>query len=90
MPGSVYCDHGARHDPIVHGELDRGGAINTISPRNITSRNATGMATSGYLVEITLANMDELRRQYPEVFEQPYDDAAGLTFERALFKSDEA
>ena len=30
MPGVVYVDHGARYDPIVPGELDRGGAINTI------------------------------------------------------------
>ncbi|GAH90102.1 unnamed protein product, partial [marine sediment metagenome] len=51
MPGVIYMDHGARYDPIVPGELDRGGAINTISPRKTTSKNATGMATSGYLVE---------------------------------------
>jgi molybdopterin guanine dinucleotide-containing S/N-oxide reductase-like protein len=84
MPGVVYCDHGARYDPIVPGELDRGGAINTISPRNITSKNATGMATSGYLVEVERANLDELRKQYPEAFNQPYDQTSGLIFERVL------
>ncbi|MEJ2040274.1 MAG: molybdopterin dinucleotide binding domain-containing protein, partial [Desulfosarcinaceae bacterium] len=31
MPGVAYIDHGARHDPIIPGKLDRGGAINTIS-----------------------------------------------------------
>jgi trimethylamine-N-oxide reductase (cytochrome c) len=29
--GVVYIDHGARWDPIIPGELDRGGAINTIT-----------------------------------------------------------
>ena len=32
MPGAVQMDHGARYDPIIPGELDRGGAINTITP----------------------------------------------------------
>ena len=72
MPGVVYVDHGARYDPIVPGELDRGGAINTITPHNITSKNATGMATSGYLAEVERANMDELRRKYLEAFNRPY------------------
>ena len=40
MPGVVYVDHGARHDPIVPGKVDRGGAINTIAPNGITSKNA--------------------------------------------------
>ena len=34
MPGVVYIDHGAKCDPIVPGVIDRGGAINTIVPRN--------------------------------------------------------
>ena len=51
-PGAVYIDHGARWDPIVAGELDRGGAINTITPHNITSKNAAGMVCSGFLVEV--------------------------------------
>ena len=52
MPGAVSMDHGARYDPIILGELDRGGAINTISPHNTTSKNATGMVVSSYLVEV--------------------------------------
>ena len=32
MPGAVGIDHGAKYDPIVPGEIDRGGAINTIVP----------------------------------------------------------
>ncbi len=39
MPGVIYVDHGSRFDPIVLGKLDRGGAINTITPHNLTSKN---------------------------------------------------
>jgi trimethylamine-N-oxide reductase (cytochrome c) len=77
-------DHGARHDPIVTGELDRGGAINTISPHKTLSKNATGMATSGYLVEVAKADLDDLRRRYPEAFGRPYHQGSGLTLERVL------
>jgi len=81
MPGVVYIDHGARYDPIVPGEIDRGGAINTITPHNITSKNATGMVVSGFLAEVSLANLDELRKKYPEAFQRKYDPAAGLRFD---------
>ena len=52
MPRVAYMDHGSRWDPIIPGELDRGGAINTITPHNITSKKATGMVVSGFLVEV--------------------------------------
>ena len=84
MPGVVYQNHGARYDPIVPGELDRGGAINTITPRNITSRNATGMVVGGFLVEVERVNLDELRKKYPEAFKRPYHPVAGLRMERVL------
>jgi Molydopterin dinucleotide binding domain len=84
MPGVVYVDHGSRHDPIVPGELDRGGAINTISPHNILSKHATGMATSGYLVEVAKADLDGLRDMYHDAFQRPYDGASGLVVERVL------
>lgn len=86
MPGTVYMDHGARYDPIVPGELDRGGAINSISPHKTTSKNATGMATSGYLVEVEWVNLNELMAKYSEAFNKPYDSAAGLRMERVLDK----
>jgi molybdopterin guanine dinucleotide-containing S/N-oxide reductase-like protein len=86
MKGVVYVDHGARYDPIVPGELDRGGAINTITPHNTTSKNATGMAVSGFLVEVEAANLDELKKKYPEAFKRPYDAGAGLCLERVLVK----
>jgi len=84
MPGAVYMDHGARYDPIVPGELDRGGAINTITPHNIISKNATGMVVSGFLVEVERVNILELMKKYPEVFNRPYHHAAGLRLERVL------
>jgi predicted molibdopterin-dependent oxidoreductase YjgC len=87
MPSVVYMDHGARYDPIVPGVLDRGGAINTITPKNLMSKNATGMATSGYLVEVERVDIESLREQYPEVFARPYDRASGLCMERVLAPS---
>ena len=80
MPGVVYMDHGARYDPIVPGELDRGGAINTITPRNRSSKNATGMVVSGFLVEVAGANLYELRKKYPKAFQKDYNPASGLQF----------
>jgi trimethylamine-N-oxide reductase (cytochrome c) len=84
MPGAVYIDHGARYDPIVPGELDRGGAINTLTPHNLTSKNATGMVSSGFLVEVERADLDDLRRRYPETFDRPYHPGAGLCLERVM------
>jgi len=39
------------------------------------------MATSGYLVEVervSMAQMEEWRKQYPEAFEREYNQASGL------------
>lgn len=81
MPGVVYIEHGAKYDPIVPGELDRGGAINSITPHNTCSKNAPGGAWSGFLVDFERANLDELRRKYPDAFERPYDRDSGPTRE---------
>jgi molybdopterin guanine dinucleotide-containing S/N-oxide reductase-like protein len=78
--GIVYMDHGARYDPIVPGELDRGGAINTITPHKTTSKRATGMVVSSFLVEVERVNIDELRKRYPEAFTREYSPASGLRF----------
>ena len=83
-PGAVYIDHGARWDPIVPGVLDRGGAINTITPHNITSKNAAGMVCSGFLVEVERADLEGLRKAHPEAFSRPYRPDAGLCVERVL------
>jgi len=88
MPGVVYMDHGARYDPIVPGELDRGGAINTTSPRRTTSKNATGMVTSGYLVEVERVNLRELMKKYPGAFNRLYHPAAGLRMQRVLVRGE--
>jgi anaerobic selenocysteine-containing dehydrogenase len=82
--GSVSMDHGARYDAILPGEIDRGGAINTITPHNTTSKNATGMAVSSFLVEVekvTEAQMGEWKAKYPAAFERKYDPAAGIRFD---------
>ena len=87
MPGVVSMDHGARYDPIIPGELDRGGAINTITPHNKTSKNATGMVVSSFLVEVekvTMAQMGRWRDEYSEATEKPYDPASGLCFKGVL------
>lgn len=86
MPGVAYVDHGSRSDFIIPGKLDRGGAINLITPRHVTSRNAAGMVCSGFLAEVEKTDMETLRRQYPEAFNKPYDGEYGLVFERVLVK----
>ena len=83
MPGVVYVDHGARCDWIVAGKLDRGGAINLISPNGVTSKNCVGQATSGFLVEVekvTMSQMEEWKEKYPDAFERAYHPASGLDF----------
>ncbi len=77
MPGVVGIDHGAKYDPIVPGEIDRGGAINTIVPRNTTSKNAVGMVVSGFLAEVEKADLEALKAKYPEVFGRECHPAAG-------------
>ncbi|MFC1905479.1 molybdopterin-dependent oxidoreductase [Chloroflexota bacterium] len=91
MPGVAYMDHGARCDWIIPGEVDRGGAINLISPDGITSKNCAGQATSGYLVEVekvTMAQMEEWRKKYPEAFEREYEPESGLRFNAWVINED--
>lgn len=45
------------------------------------------MATSGFLVEVELVDLDELRRKYPEAFKRPYNNTAGLSVESFLVGS---
>jgi molybdopterin guanine dinucleotide-containing S/N-oxide reductase-like protein len=84
MPRVVYQDHGARCDWIIPGELDRGGANNLISPAGIVSKNCGGEVTSGFLVDVegvTVAQMEEWKRQYPAAFAKEYEPASGLRFD---------
>ena len=88
-PGVVYIDHGARVDSIKVGEIDRGGAINTISPDGIISENCVGQATSGYLVQVERLSgteMDQWRHDYPEAFERKYQPDGGLRFDAWVVK----
>jgi anaerobic selenocysteine-containing dehydrogenase len=90
MAGVAYVDHGARWDPIIPGVLDRGGAINTITPHNITSKNCTGMVVSGFLVEVAKVTDNEMagwRRDYPEAFNRNYDLATGVSLSGWLITS---
>ncbi|MDR1815916.1 MAG: dehydrogenase, partial [Clostridiales Family XIII bacterium] len=84
MPQCTYMDHGARFDPIIPGVLDRGGVINTLTPHNNISKNATGMVVSSFLVEIEKISDKEWkkwRKDYPEAFEREklYDPATGVS-----------
>jgi trimethylamine-N-oxide reductase (cytochrome c) len=82
--GVAYMDHGARHDPIKTGEIERGGAINTITPGAVTSENCVGQIGGGYLVEVQKvsgAEMDSWRRDFPDAFDRKYDAASGLRVE---------
>ena len=87
MPGVVGIDHGSKYDPIIPGELDRGGAENTICPSKTTSRNAPGMACSGFLCEVEKVDLDELARKYPDVWARPFHPDAGPCLESFLEKS---
>ena len=78
MPRAVLQDHGARIDPIVVGESDRGGTNNLIAPKAIASKNCAGEVTSGYLVGIEKVDVFELAKQYPEAFSRPYDADYGV------------
>ena len=77
MPGVAYIDHGAKWDSIDLGVIDRGGAINTIVPRGITSKNACGHAVSGFLAEVEKADLDVLQAKYPEAFARECHITAG-------------
>ncbi len=77
MPGAVGVDHGAKWDPIVPGEMDRGGAINTIVPTNVLSKNAAGHVVSGFLAEVEKTDLEGLRRRYPETMGRHCHPAAG-------------
>ncbi len=81
MPGAVSVDHGARTDIIIPGKLDRGGAINLITPKGLTSKHAGGQATTSFLVDVQRASMAELEQwktEYPEAWNREYDRASGL------------
>ena len=89
-PNVCYVDHGARVDAINPGELDRGGAINLITPTGLTGKNSTGMATSGFLVEVAKVADEEMegwKREYPGAFARKIDYATGVCLDGWLLGS---
>jgi trimethylamine-N-oxide reductase (cytochrome c) len=81
LEGAVYVDHGARFDPIDAETLDRGGAINLITPTAITSKTVTGMAVSGFLVEAAKVTDEEMQGwidAYPDAFARKFDEGQGV------------
>ncbi|WP_165253235.1 molybdopterin-dependent oxidoreductase [Adlercreutzia sp. ZJ304] len=71
--GCISQDHGSRLDPIENGVSDRGGANNLICPTATTSKNCCGEATSGFLVGVEKADIDDLRNKYPDAFSREFD-----------------
>jgi hypothetical protein len=65
-------------------KIERNGK--TLTPAfkaGCTSKNISGEATSGYLVEVERVSgsqMEEWKRQYPDAFAREYDPASGLRF----------
>ena len=89
-PNVCYVDHGARVDAINPGEIDRGGAINLITPTALTGKNSTGMATSGFLVEVAKVADEEMegwKREYPGAFARKIDYATGVCLDGWLLGS---
>ena len=81
IPGAVYVDHGSRFDPVEAETLDRGGAVNLISPHYNISKHATGMVVSGFLVAVDKVSdneMAEWKAKYPEAFSRKIDEACGV------------
>jgi anaerobic selenocysteine-containing dehydrogenase len=91
ISGTAYMDHGSRFDPIDPNGTDRGGAINLISPHGNTSRNVTGMAVSGFLVEVqkvTDTEMENWKKQYPNAFAREIDKDCGVCLSSWLREPD--
>ncbi|MDR0850979.1 MAG: molybdopterin-dependent oxidoreductase [Clostridiales Family XIII bacterium] len=93
MEQVVYVDHGARFDPVDAENLDRGGAINLITPTAITSKTVTGMVVSGFLVEVqkvTDAEMESWKKQFPDSFGRKVDEGCGVCLDGWLIDEQRA
>ena len=86
MPGAISQDHGARLDPCEPGVSDRAGANNLICPTNVTSKYAVGEVTNGFLVNIEKADLDALRREFPETFGRTLDEGEGVSLSNWVVK----
>lgn len=63
--------------PVKYKEAFHKAIKLAISPRKTTSRNACGVAVSGFLVKIERADLDELRRQNHGAFARLVHPTAG-------------
>ena len=72
--------------PYRSGEFDRGGAINCITPRKTTSKNATGMVSGAFLLDFEKADLTELAHRRPAVWARPIDKT-GLAWKRSHLPS---
>ena len=92
-PGAAYIDHGSRFDPIDPNGIDRGGAINLITPPNVSSKHCAGMVVTGFLVDVqkvTDAEMEEWKRKYPDAFSRKVDEGVGLCLKGWLTEKEPA
>ena len=46
----------------------------------MTSRNAAGEVTSGFLVQVERIDVSELMKKYPDAFKREYNPATGPLF----------
>lgn len=93
VDSTVYVDHGARFDPIDAESIDRGGAINLITPHGNVSKFSTGMVVSGFLVgleKVTDEEMESWKKKYPEAFARKIDEACGVCLEGWMIDDEEA
>ena len=61
-----------------HASIPSIRANNLICPTAVTSKNCAGEVTNGFLVNCEKADVEALKRQYPEAFEREYDPATGF------------
>ncbi len=93
IPGAAYVDYGTRFDPIDVEGVDRGGAINLITPKSITSKHTTGMAFSGFLVDVqkvTNEEMEDWKKRFPKAFARKINYSTGACPEGWLLDDKEA
>jgi trimethylamine-N-oxide reductase (cytochrome c) len=77
-PKSVHIDKGAKID-LMTINFDRGGCTAMLAPEETISANTMGYTMSGYLVEVEGADLEALRKEYPEAFARDYDPAHGVS-----------
>jgi hypothetical protein len=76
---------------VQHNMLKSGGptAIKSSSPSSFGSRspeNCSGMGTTGFLVEIQSANLDNLQRKSPDAFNQPHNLPSSIVMKQVFYK----